>query len=203
MARYGLAIDLDRCVGCYSCVMACKAENYTSAGVWWNKVVAREEGDYPAVRLTFIPRACMHCDNPPCAAVCPTGATHKRDDGIVVVDKEKCIGCRRCMAACPYQARTFLESYDSYYPDYGPSRYEQFGAQFHRVNTVEKCHLCAHLVDMGQEPACVQSCPGYARTFGDLDDPNSAISRQIAGRNAQQLLVEMGTKPKVYYLSNT
>lgn len=201
MARYGLAIDLDRCVGCYSCAMGCKAENYTSSGVWWNNVVAHEESDFPAVRLTFTPRACMHCDNPPCAAVCPTGATHKRDDGIVVIDKEKCIGCRRCMAACPYQARTFLESYDSYYPDYGPSRYEQFGAQFHRVNTAEKCHLCAHLVDMGQEPACVQSCPAYARTFGDLDDPNSTISQKIAGRKAQQILVEQGTKPKVYYLS--
>jgi Fe-S-cluster-containing dehydrogenase component len=200
MARYGMAIDLDRCVGCYSCAMACKAENATSSGVWWNKVLAKEEGAYPKVKLGFQPTACMHCDNPPCAAVCPVGATYKRADGIVMQDKDKCIGCQLCMAACPYGARTFLAEYKSYYPDYAPSPQEQIGATLHKVKTVEKCTLCARLVDAGDVPACVQACPASARIFGDLDDPGSQVARLVVERKGEQLLAEKGTMPKVYYL---
>lgn len=200
MARFGMAIDLTRCVGCYSCAMACKAENTTSSGVWWNKVLALEEGDYPRATLSFLPIACMHCDNAPCVAVCPTGATYRRGDGIVFQDKDKCIGCQRCIVACPYGARTYVKEYSSYYPDYGPSPQERYGAAFHKPNTVEKCTFCAHLKDAGLEPACVQACPAAARIFGDLDDSDSAVARVIATRKGEQLQAEKGTRPKVHYL---
>lgn len=200
MVRYGMAVDLDRCVGCYSCAMACKAENATSSGVWWNKVVAKEEGDYPKVKLTFQPTACMHCDNAPCVAVCPVGATYKRADGIVMQDKDKCIGCQMCIAACPYGVRTYVEEQKSYYPGYAPSAQEQYAATRHKPKTVEKCTFCAPLVDVGMEPACVQACPASARIFGDLDDPGSRVSRAIAARKGEQLLADKGTRPKVYYL---
>jgi molybdopterin-containing oxidoreductase family iron-sulfur binding subunit len=180
--------------------MACKAENMTSAGVWWNKVTPKEEGTYPTATLTFLPAACMHCDNPACVAVCPVGATHRRADGIVVQDKDKCIGCQRCIGACPYGARTYLEAYTSYYPDYGATPQERFGAAFHKAGTVEKCTLCSHLVDAGEQPACVQACPASARVFGDLDEPDSAVAKIIAARKGTQLKAEMGTRPKVYYL---
>lgn len=200
MARFGMAIDLGRCVGCYSCAMACKAENMTSSGVWWNKVLAKEEGEYPKAKLTFLPTACMHCDNAPCVAVCPVQATYRRADGIIVQDKDKCIGCKLCIAACPYGARTFLDEYRSYYPGQGPSPQEKHGAAFHKVGTVEKCTFCAHLKDVGQEPACVQACPASARVFGDLDDPASAVAKLVASSKAVQLQPEKGTKPKVYYI---
>ena len=197
MARYGMTIDLARCVGCYSCAMACKAENTTSSGVWWNKVLSIEEGEYPKPTSAI---ACMHCDNAPCVAVCPVGATYRRADGIVIQDKDKCIGCQRCIAACPYGARSFLDTYRSYYPDQGPSPQERFGAALHKAGTVEKCGFCAHLVDAGQEPACVQACPASARAFGDLDDRNSVVAKAIAVRKGEQLQADKGTRPKVYYL---
>jgi Fe-S-cluster-containing dehydrogenase component len=198
--RYGLVVDLSHCVGCYSCAMACKSEHATTPGIWWNRVLAREMGKFPTAQLIYIPMACMHCDNPPCVKACPTGASHKRQDGIVIIDPTKCIGCRYCMSACPYNARSFYEAGRTYYPGKGPSPFEVLGASRHLNETVEKCDLCAELVDQGQQPACVEVCPTYARVFGDLDDPKSEVSRLIQNRKAIQLLPNLGTKPKVYYI---
>ena len=200
MVRYGLAIDLNHCVGCYSCAMACKSEHATTVGIWWNKVLAQETGEYPSAQLTYVPMACMHCDNPPCVKACPTGASHKREDGIVVIDSSKCIGCRNCMSACPYNARSYYEAEGTYYPGNDPSPFEIQGAAQHVNGTVEKCNMCTELIDQDLQPACVEVCPAYARVFGDLDDPNSEISQLIQQKAGIQLLPERGTKPKVYYL---
>lgn len=195
-----MVIDLAKCIGCHACSMACKAENGTPPGVWWGKVVIDEVGAYPNTRLTFTPLLCMHCKNAPCVQVCPTGASYKRPDGIVAVDYDKCIGCRYCMAACPYGARTFVNEIRPYYPDRGFTPYEQQMYQNHRAGVVEKCNLCMQRVDKGLEPACVATCPAYARVFGDLDDPNSEVSKLIAERRGVQLLADLGTDPSVYYL---
>lgn len=109
MAKYGMVIDLKSCVGCFACVIACKAENATPAGVFWSQVTVQEEGQYPSARISYLPRACMHCEEAPCVAVCPSGATYKRSDGIVALDQNKCIGCRYCQTACPYDARVFID----------------------------------------------------------------------------------------------
>jgi molybdopterin-containing oxidoreductase family iron-sulfur binding subunit len=142
----------------------------------------------------------MHCQNAPCLEVCPTGATSKRPDGIVAVGYDQCMGCRYCETACPYGARTFVEEIKGYYPEFGLTPYEQVMFQGHQEGVVEKCDFCAERVAKGEEPACVATCPSYARHFGDLDDPNSEVSRLIAERRGYQLLPELGTDPSVYYL---
>jgi Fe-S-cluster-containing dehydrogenase component len=213
MVRYGMVIDLERCVGCNACAVACKQENFTPSGVWWNKVIIKEEGAFPNTRIVSTPVACMHCDNAPCVDVCPTGASHKRADGIVVVDYDKCIGCKYCIQACPYGARQFMDKIRAYYPEQGGlTPYEQFGYAKHQVGVVEKCTFCSQKVDAaaGQgltpgvdrlaTPACLLTCIAYARTFGDLDDPNSAVSQKIADSHARPMKPELGTKPKVYYV---
>jgi molybdopterin-containing oxidoreductase family iron-sulfur binding subunit len=138
--------------------------------------------------------------NAPCVDVCPTGATSKRADGIVTVDYDKCMGCRYCETACPYGARTLVEEIKPYYPEFGFTPYEQLMYQQHQVGVVEKCNFCAERVERGEEPACVETCIAYARTFGDLDDPNSEVSRLILQKQAYQLLPELGTEPSIYYL---
>ena len=206
MTRYGLVIDLSRCIGCNACSVACKAENFTPPGVMWSKVTSSETGSYPNVKLTHQPLQCQHCANAPCVKVCPVGATTKRADGIVLVDYNKCIGCRYCIVACPYGARTFVPSIGLYYPGQGATPYETFVpsgpkmAQPHRAGAVEKCTLCVQRVDQGEDPACVQTCPAHARYFGDLSDPNSMVSNLIAKKGGFQLLPELGTDPSIYYL---
>src|SRR5690606_31989696 len=125
--------------------------------------------------------------------VCPTGASYIRPDGIVAVDTDKCMGCKYCIAACPYDARAFVESIGSYYPGFEPTPYEKAAYANHRAGVVEKCDFCASRVEKGELPACVQTCPAQARIFGDLDDPTSEVSRLIAERGGKQLLPEMGT----------
>lgn len=200
MARYGMLIDLRRCVGCFACVMACKAEHTTPKGVTWNRVIVEEKGEYPEARMTFKPVLCNHCSNPPCLKVCPTGATSKRPDGIVTVNAKKCIGCQYCVVACPYQARSFNKSSEGYFPKYGLTPLEQQGYNQHLKGTPGKCVFCYERVDQGMDPACVICCPGRARIFGDLDDPQSEISSLLKVNETYQLLKNQGTGPSVYYI---
>lgn len=199
MARYGMVIDLKRCVGCYGCVVACKAEHFTRPGIMWARVLKAESGTYPMVRRLSLPILCMHCRNPACLPVCPTGATKQQDDGIVTIDPELCIGCRYCMQACPYGARYFSDVEGSYFAGL-PTPYEEAGADQHPSGVVEKCDFCLDRVQQGLEPACVTNCMTKARIFGDLDDAESQVSRLIRGRGGFQLNPEFGTDPCVYYL---
>ncbi len=201
MTRYGMAIDLKRCIGCHACAMACKAVNGTPPNVHWSKVLVSETGKYPNARITYTPMLCMQCAKAPCVSVCPTGATTKRPDGIVMVDSAKCIGCRLCETACPYGARTFVKEITPYDAKYGLNPYEKLMYPRHKAGTEEKCNFCADRLAKGEQPACVATCPGYARIFGDLSDPNSEVSKLIAKRKGTQLKPEMGTDPSVYFLT--
>ena len=207
--RWGMVIDLQKCVGCDSCTVACKAESRTPPGVSYNVVVEEETGAFPNVRRINIPRPCMQCDEPPCVTVCPVNATYKHDNGIVVIDDERCIGCRYCITACPYGARSFDfgESYAGEVvgadalqsPEYGDTRgtRETWKAP---IGTVRKCNFCMHRIERGEEPACCETCIGDARYFGDLNDPNSLVSKLAASPRAFRLKEELGTQPRVYYL---
>jgi molybdopterin-containing oxidoreductase family iron-sulfur binding subunit len=144
----------------------------------------------------------MHCNNAPCAEVCPTGATEQHANGVVTVDADKCIGCRYCQVACPYDARAFnFGKPEPYYADMDLTPYEEARNGEHKVGTVGKCDFCSDRVELGEEPACVKACISGARIFGDLDDPNSEVSRLIAQRDARQFHPELGTDPSVYYIS--
>ncbi|MBI2917125.1 MAG: 4Fe-4S dicluster domain-containing protein [Chloroflexi bacterium] len=197
--RYGMVIDLKRCIGCRACVVACKAENGTPPGMFWREVYQWEYGKYPRVGRTYLPRPCMHCKEPACLNVCPSGATQKRADGIVWVDHDKCIGCRYCINACPYDARYFLAKIRPYYPQ-GFTPYEEVMYQRFRTGVVYKCDFCKDRLDQGLNPACVDTCLAKACNIGDLDDPDSEVSRLIASRHGFQLSPEAGTEPSVYYL---
>ena len=201
MPRYGMVIDLNRCMGCHACAMACKAQNATPLHVFWSKVLMGEAGTYPNSRYTPLPVLCNHCDNPPCMSVCPVGATTKQPDGIVVVDYDKCIGCGACVQACPYDARTILPELVPYYDDIGEATpFEQAKPENMRANVAQKCIFCKDLVAQGEPPACVKTCPCSARHFGDLDDTGSEVSRLIKERKGAQPNPELGTGPCVYYL---
>ena len=200
--KYGMVIDLRRCIGCNACTIACKQQNGTPPGIFYSHVNISEIGTYPNARQSPLPVLCNQCDDPACVDVCPTGASQKQANGIVTVDPNKCIGCRYCMVACPYNVRQFIGSEPvGYFPDKGGlTAYEKAMYANHQVGTVEKCNFCAARVADGQLPACVLTCPAKARFFGDLDDPNSEVSQLIVKYNAQPLNPQAGTKPNVYYI---
>jgi Fe-S-cluster-containing dehydrogenase component len=215
--RWGMVIDLARCIGCYGCAVACKAENGTPRGVAFRRVLSHEEGQYPNARRVMTPVSCNHCADAPCVPVCPTGASHQTEEGLVLVDDEKCIGCRYCMMACPYKNRSFIKQRRTYFPENGLTPLEQAGGEAAidwdaKLNTVVKCTFCVHRLDTAKQtglipgvdrdatPACVVTCPSKAMVFGDLDDPQSEINRLMVTRGGFQLRPEAGTSPSIYYL---
>jgi molybdopterin-containing oxidoreductase family iron-sulfur binding subunit len=221
-----MVIDLDKCTGCQSCTAACRAENNLpfagpaeaalGRAIFWQDVISGEmEGHYPFVDKQFIPRPCMHCEEPPCVPVCPVGASYQDDEGLVLVDYERCIGCRYCVTACPYDLRYF----NWYAPDY-PATHEQAlnpDVVVRPQGVVEKCTFCVHRLlevkaraaeeerdisdaELVLLPACNQACPASARYFGDLENLNSSVARLSHDPRATQLLEDLGTHPKVFYL---
>ena len=199
MKRWGMVIDLKRCIGCNSCTLACKVENGTPPGIFYRRVLEKTTGKYPSVRRTYLPVQCMHCEDPPCVGACPSGVFKKREDGIVLVDSSKCYGARACRIACPYNAISFLEEIKTYYPD-GITRTESMWYENHMEGTAEKCNFCAERLDQGLMPACVLACPAEVMKFGDLNDPRSDVSQLIKARDGFQLQPELGTNPSVYYV---
>jgi molybdopterin-containing oxidoreductase family iron-sulfur binding subunit len=195
--RWGMLIDLGRCDnGCDDCVTACGKENglqghgrQTTDAQWIRKV---EISDPDTGASRSLPMMCQHCANPPCVDVCPTGASFKRADGIVLVDKHTCIGCRYCMMACPYKARSFVHEVLEDQKPHAPRG----------KGTVESCTMCVHRVDAGGQPACVEACSdtgGGAMLFGDLKDPDSEISQRVARYATQQIRADLGLNPGVRY----
>jgi Fe-S-cluster-containing dehydrogenase component len=180
MTRMAMVIDLDACVGCHACAAVCKQENNIELGSFWSNVLdIGPTGKFPDVEMYFLPVLCQQCDDPACVAACPTGASYKRKDGIILVDNDRCIGCQYCVMACPYGMRCYN----------------------HEAGVVEKCTLCAHRVDAEDKPACVKTCPAKARLFGDMDDPNSEVSHKIRGAGeAVHRLVDVGNHPCVAYI---
>lgn len=223
--RYGLVIDLDRCMGCRACEVACKVENNTPEGILWMHVFRWEIEEYPNTRVAFLPRPCQHCDNPPCVKVCPVGARFKQENGLVLTDFDRCIGERFCQVACPYGVNYFnwSEPDDNQYLDWGdtdlapltggasppyenPLLHELYGTPDkrrvagggHYRGVIEKCTLCVHRIAEGLEPACVVTCPVDAIVFGDLEDPDSAPSQLLREKPEWCLLAEAGTQVRVH-----
>lgn len=192
---YCMVIDLKRCVGCNGCTNHCKEENGTPPGITRAKVMKKESGKYPNVSRRSYPMLCMHCADPACVSVCPTGATVKRDDGIVTVDKDICVGCKACMVACPYSARYYRKDDNGYFgPELTP--YEKVKYENMPKGVVDKCDFCLSRLKKGQKPACVELCVTQARHFGTKEE----LAPLIQGRKAYQLLPELGTDPQVYYI---
>ena len=203
MTKLGIIINRGRCIGWQTCTNACKMQNNVPMGMLWNRVVVEgavnvddAAGVYPDLTGNYLPVACQHCENPPCLKVCPTGATCKDELGRVEIDYEKCIGCRMCMAACPYNARVFNWNEPVRDPDFN---YGDKDVPVRPRGVAEKCTLCKERTDRGQEPMCVACCPTDARVFGDLDDPNSEVSMLVRQQDAYVLLEDKGTRPQVRY----
>jgi Fe-S-cluster-containing dehydrogenase component len=224
MAKWGMVIDLDKCTSCQACVVACQAENNipnsnpeaAAAGrnMHWMEMIPFVEEEYPHTRMRLLPRPCMHCENPPCIKVCPVGATQKSSEGIVGQISARCIGCRYCTAACPYTVKSF-NWFKPEWPE-GMERYLNPDVTVRYNGVVEKCTFCHHRLQKARDkaryegrelgpndyiPACVQTCPGEAMYFGDLDNPKSTVSILGRSKRAFHLLEDLGTHPKVIYLS--
>jgi molybdopterin-containing oxidoreductase family iron-sulfur binding subunit len=219
---WSMVIDLAKCAGCHACTVACVAENKLPPGVVYRPVLEEEIGTFPNVRRRFVPRPCMHCQNPPCVKVCPVTATYKNAQGVVVVDYNRCIGCRYCLVACPYAARTsdFGEWYTKKTPpsskellgmDRCAEGYErdpaaEYGKKWPKrgrgspVGNARKCHFCLHRIEKGMLPACVTTCIGRATFFGNKNDPESLVAELISSPRVFVLKPELTTRPSVYYL---
>lgn len=203
MARYGMVIDTTKCIGCKTCLMACKVANNLPKNIWYNRLATRDSavelaatGTFPNLSMVTYTVACQHCANAPCVEVCPTGATYKTEEGIVRVDPKTCIGCKACIGACPYDVRTLVEDEAGYLDFPTGDAY----APAHIKGTVEKCDLCYDRIQAGGVPACMELCPGRARAWGDLDDPDSEASKMAAGREVVYLMEDLGTEPSTIYL---
>ena len=210
MSRWGMVIDTRRCVGCQTCTIACKQEHGLPAGTAWRFVADCEVGEYPDVRRLFLPMQCMHCADPPCVPVCPTGASRQRGDGIVWVEHEACVGCGYCAMACPYHARHLVREAAGYFD--APTSSEAAQARPERHGVMTKCTFCKERVDEGMAqgltpgvhpaatPMCSVTCIANAILFGDLDDPGSPVSKALSEGTAQPLMPECGTRPNVFYV---
>ncbi len=211
MTRYAIVADLNRCVGCQTCTAACKHANATAPGIQWRKVLDVETGEFPDVRRSFVPVGCMQCDDPPCLDVCPSTATGKRADGIVTIDYDMCIGCAYCAVACPYQARSRVDSPAAAYGN-GQMRQEALREDPKRIGVAQKCTFCIDKIDAGlaaglvpgidpdATPACVGSCIAGALHFGDVEDHDSNVSKLLADHEHYRMHEELGTGPGIYYL---
>ncbi len=225
MPRYGMVIDLNKCNQCEACITVCKLENNvqivtkenaaTGRAMFWMKMLTTSyTGNYPEIRPVSLPSFCLQCDEPSCIKVCPVRATYKRDDGIVAQIYPQCIGCRYCMANCPYTQKVF-----NWYKDEQPVEYEKCynpDVSVRPKGVVEKCTFCIHRLQKAKEkaeaehrklqeedyvPACAEVCAAHAIYFGDLDDPNSKVSKVMHDYRKFTLQEELGTEPKVFYLS--
>ncbi len=176
--RWAMVVDLRKCIGCQACTVACTMENVVPPGKFRTIVSSYEIQLEGETRNMVLPRLCNHCENPPCIPVCPVQATYQRNDGIVLVDNERCVGCSYCVQACPYDAR-FINP---------------------KTNTADKCTFCVHRVEAGLLPACVETCVGGARIFGDLKNPQSEVTKLISKHSTRGLRPEMKTRPQVYYI---
>lgn len=220
--RWVMVIDQRKCVGCHACTIGCVAENKLPPGVVYRPVVTEERGEFPNVHLKFTPRPCMQCEKPPCVPVCPVRATWRRPDGVTVVDYDRCIGCRYCLTACPYGART--SDFGEYYTDgaavgadgravAGPRApwedqpNHEYAKCWNRaghaspMGNARKCHFCLHRLEVGELPMCVTTCIGRATFFGDANDAESLVSELMAKHNVYTLLPHKGTQPRVFYIA--
>ena len=226
--RLAMVIDLQRCVACGACIIACKSENNVQGDVAWASRISRTVGKFPNVRYEYFPTLCNHCENAPCVKGCPTGAMHKGEGDITMHDPGKCIGCRNCIVRCPYGVIHFNgEKTHKFWRDdkpliegvtpsavavtqkvggtvipyYNPDRELLLrGTGLRYKGIVEKCTLCDHLVRKGELPYCVEACPAKARIFGDLNDPNSEVNQILGKFRSWRLKEELGTEPKVFYV---
>lgn len=216
--KYGMVVDVGACIGCRKCVYACKEENNvpdTPDQMTWIDVfeldqshpvteihsVPPEESntdysDAPRAGKWYLSKNCFHCENPPCVKVCPVGATYKREDGIVEMDYDRCVGCRYCMTACPYGARTF----NWVEPD--PPETPNPAVPLRTKGVVEKCTFCSHKIRDGELPTCVEVCPVGARHFGDMNNPTSPVRKILGSQFSFRLLDEMNTSPQIYYVTS-